>query len=267
MKRDITIGGKIRTITLDDKYLQHMPDDFEPEMTALFSAVVQPDMVVADVDANIGMTALLFSGLARKVFAFEPAPSTFALMQGNLAANTVDNVEPHNIGMGDRRESQTITFAPSNRSGGFVSDTTKLAAGHQTETIEIDTLDAFFFNRPEAERPDFIKMDVQGFEPRVLRGAGALITNRKPTVVLELNHFCLNVPHRVALPDFIDQMRRLFPILLAVDTDNKRQANLHDPDQAYMVMNLHVTQFRFPNIVCGFDPEIRPRMNKLVDGA
>lgn len=264
MKRDIRIGDKTRTIISDDQYLERMPDTFEPEMTALFKALVQPDMVVADVGANIGMTGLLFSDLARKTFAFEPAPSTFALLRDNIAAGGADNVEVHNLGMGDAPATQTITFAPNNRSGGFVSDTTKLAGGHTTETIQVETLDGFFFDRP-GERPDFIKLDVEGFEPRVLRGAGALIAAKKPTVVLELNHFCLNVLHRVSLPDFLDQLRALFPILLAVDTDNSRLAGLHNPDIAYMVMNQHVNRFRFPNIVAGFDPEIGPRLNALVE--
>lgn len=71
------------------------------------------------------------------------------------------------------REAQTITFAPSNRSGGFVSDTTKLAADRQTETIQIDTLDAFFYGRDE--QPDFIKMDVEGFDGEIGPRLNALV--------------------------------------------------------------------------------------------
>lgn len=260
MKRTIKVGETMREINSDDKYLSNMSPEFEPHMTALFKALIKPNMVVADIGANIGMTALLFSDLAKHVYAFEPGRSTYAFMQENVAG--VKNIEPVNIGMGERSEDQTLTFAKSNRSGGFVSNAIKVDnPGHVTESIRIDTLDNYFFDRPL--RPDFIKMDVEGFEPAVLRGAKALITNKKPTVVLELNHFCLNVLQRVTLPDFFDQLRSLFPVLLAVDTDNVKLANLHVPDAAYTVMHHHATSFRFPNIVCGFSDEIHRQMQAV----
>jgi len=262
VQRDISIGGTRHSVFSDDQYLAQMPEAFEPEMTAVFKALITPDMVVADVGANIGMTALLFAQLARKTFAFEPAPSTFALLRNNLDRNQITNVQAHNLGMGDRCEQQTITFAPSNRSGGFVSETLKLSAGHITETIEIDTLDRFFHN--QTDQPDFIKLDVEGFEPRVLRGARALLAARHPTVVLELNHFCLNIMHRVSVPDFLDQLTALFPFLFALERDNSGMADLHDPDQRYRVMNLHVTKFRFPNIVASFDPQLEPRLKTVI---
>ncbi len=266
MEREIQIGRARHLITSDDQYLNRMGPVFEPHMTAIFEALIAPDMVVADIGANIGMTALLFAGLARHVVAFEPGPSTFALLETNLARAGADNVTAVNLGMGARAGHQTLTFSTQNRSGGFVSDRLKISnAGHSTETIRIDTLDGYFFDADL--RPDFIKMDVEGFEPQVLRGAQALLDRHQPTVVLELNHFCLNVMQRVTLPDFFDQLRALFPVLLAVDTDNSRLANLHDPDAAYTVMNLHATQFRFPNIVAGFSPDIGAQLNTVVAAA
>jgi FkbM family methyltransferase len=264
MKRMIQIGDTRREIDSDDNYLARMGDVFEPHMTAVFKALVDPHMVVADVGANIGMTALLFSDLGRHVYAFEPGRSTFEIMARNVAQ--AENVEPVNVGMGERAEDQTLTFANTNRSGGFVSNSIKLQnQDYTTETIRIETLDGYFFEG--RERPDFIKMDVEGFEPSVLRGAHALLAHKKPTVVLELNHFCLNVMQRVTLPDFFDQLRRLFPVLLAVDTGNERLANLHNSDAAYMVMHNHATRFRFPNIVAGFSEDIGPRLNRVVEQA
>lgn len=260
MKRTIRIGDKTCEITSDDDYLAQMGDVFEPQMTSLFTALVDPGMVVADVGANIGMTALLFSDLAKHVYAFEPGRSTYGIMAANVAH--CNNVEPFNLGMGERAEDQTLTFCKKNRSGGFVSSSLKFEnQAHSTEDIQIETLDGFFFDRPV--RPDFIKMDVEGFEPAVLRGARALLARKKPIVVLELNHFCLNVMHRVTLPDFFDQLRQLFPVLLAVSADNKRLANLHKPDAAYSVMHEHVTRFGFPNIVAGYSPDTANKLSSM----
>ena len=75
MQRNISIGGIHRTVSSDDQYLAQMPEASEPEMSAIFQALIRPDMVVADVGANIGLTALLFSQLARKTFAFSQRPA------------------------------------------------------------------------------------------------------------------------------------------------------------------------------------------------
>lgn len=260
MKRMIRIGDQTREVSSDDNYLANMGDVFEPDMTALFKGLIGPDMIVADVGANIGMTALLFSDLAKHVFAFEPGRSIFGILSDNVAGT--DNIEPVNVGMGDHPGNHTLTFMKANRSGGWVGDSIKLEnQDYTTETIRIETLDTFFFDRPD--RPDFIKMDVEGFEPSVLRGAHALLARHKPTVVLELNHFCLNVVHGVTLPDFFVQLRKLFPVLLAVDAGNRQLANLHEPDAAYMVMHDHATQFRFPNIVAGFEDSLHARVGAV----
>ena len=260
MKRSIRIGDRVREVSSDDAYLANMGEVFEPDMTDLFKALIDPGMVVADVGANIGMTALLFSDLAKHVYAFEPGRSTYELLVANVTP--AENVEAINVGMGAEPANQTLTFSKNNRSGGFVSSTMKFQnEAHSTENIRIETLDGFFFDR--ADRPDFIKLDVEGFEPAVLRGARTLLMNKRPTVVLELNHFCLNVMHRVALPDFFDQLRALFPVLLAVSEDNRRLANLHEPDAAYSVMHEHVTRFAFPNIVAGFEDGLHARMGAV----
>lgn len=254
MKRSIQIGRRTYEVTSDDIYLANMSAMFEPSMVALFQSLIEPGMVVADIGANIGMTSLLFSDLAEKVYAFEPSPSTFTLLVQNLQAAEATNVEPLNIGLGEAGQNLTLTFASDNRSGGFVSRYVQPEAGHTTENIKIETLDSVFFdNRP---RPDFIKIDAEGFEPHVIQGGKTLIAAQKPVVVLELNHFCLNVLQRVTLPDFFDLLRSVFPVLLAVDADNRAIVDLHRPDFAYSVMHGHVTQFRYPNIVGAFDPKV-----------
>lgn len=261
MKRSIGIGGRRYDITSDDQYLAGMPEEFEPDMVALFRALVGPQDVVADVGANIGMTALLFSTLARQVHAFEAAPSTHAILQANLAAAGVANVEAVNLGLGSADAELTVTFATSNRAGGFISSSVRPDQGHTTEKVQIRTLDGYFWDR--APRPSFVKMDVEGFEPEVIRGGRNLIAQQKPTVVLELNHFCLNVLQRVSLPVFFDQLRATFPVLYAVEAGNRAIADLHHPDSAYAVMYHHVLRFSYPNIVGGFDPALGARLSAL----
>ncbi|MDB5919983.1 MAG: methyltransferase FkbM [Massilia sp.] len=97
----------------------------------------------------------------------------------------------HNFGLGFDAATTTTTFAPNNRSGGFVSDLTHADANHVREQIEIRRLDEVVPGLSLAAR-DFIKIDVEGFEGHVLRGARATLEGFTPVVVLELNHWCLN---------------------------------------------------------------------------
>ncbi len=155
------------------------------------------------------------------------------------------------------RESQ-ITFAPANRGGAFVSDQLQLGAGHTTERIRVERLDDVFGGLG-LDRVDFVKIDVEGFEMRVLEGARSSLARFPPMVVLELNHLCLNAFQRITVPDFFDYLRSVFPVALAVDQG--RHLDLHHPDQSYAVMFGHINHLRFPNILAAFD---RRRLDRFL---
>ena len=246
----------------DDQYLAGMGEHFEPYMAQLFHALLGKDDVVADIGANIGMTALLFSDLARQVYAFEPSPSTFHILQKNLEANDAHNVQAFNIGLGEKPENLNITFRDNNRAGGFVSEKIRPVDGHVTEEIRLDSIDNFF--TINELRPTFLKIDVEGFEHSVITGGRCFLSKNKTTVVMEMNHYCLNVLQRITVPDFLDSMRSVFPFLYAIDKDNSAVMDLHDPEKAYFVMHEHVVQQRFPNLVAGFLPEIKLKLDTLL---
>ena len=261
MEKLIKINGNYYSTQSDDNYLAAVGDEFEPHMVELFKTLIGPQDVVADIGANIGLTALLFSNIARKVIAFEPSPSTYKILKDNLTRASTSNVETVNLGLGQQAETLTITFAKNNRSGGFVSDKIRPESGHVTEEICIDTLDHFFANTENP--PEFLKIDVEGFEQNVIKGGREFLRKQKPTVVMEMNHFCLDVLQRITIPDFLDFMRSVFPKLYAIDTDNTTIVDLHDPHQAYFVMHEHVVRHRFPNIVGAFDAQINFKLDKL----
>lgn len=261
MEKNLKIGDRIYSVVSDDEYLDAMGKEFEPHMVQLFETLIEKDDVVADIGANIGLTALLFSGLAKNVYAFEPSATTYRILSQNLAQNNVRNVNAVNLGLGFESEVLTITFARNNRSGGYVSNKIRPSIGHITEEIHIDTLDNYFTSVDYA--PNFLKIDVEGFEQNVIMGGRNFLRRMTPTVVLEMNHFCLDVLQRITLPDFLDYMRSVFPRLYAVDVDNETIVDLHVPDQAYMVMHQHVVKQRFPNIVGGFDLKLRQKLDGL----
>ncbi|MEJ2613014.1 MAG: FkbM family methyltransferase [Candidatus Thiodiazotropha sp.] len=152
--------------------------------------------------------------------------------------------------MSTQPDESTLTFAPSNRSGGFVSNQTQASAGHTVEKTVIRQLDEVV-NSLGLQAISFIKIDVKGFEGHVLRGAKNTLLTNSPVVVLELNHWCLNAFQRTSIPEFFDLLRSIFPMLLAVDGSN--YMDVHDDNDSYIIMYHHILHMRFPNIVAGFN--------------
>lgn len=262
MERNILINGHAHIVSSDDNYLDAIGDDFEPHMVQLFKTLIDSTDTAIDVGANIGLTSILFSSLASKVFSFEPSPSTYKILNENLSRSNITNVKAVNIGLGQNKEAMTISFAPNNRSGGFINESEIEFGGHTSENIYIDTLDNYFSDAEPSRY--FMKIDVEGFEQNVIKGGmGGFLSKHKPVVVMEMNHFCLNVLHRITIPEFMDFMRSVFPYLYAVDSDNSVIADLHDPDSAYMVMYTHVIHQRFPNLVGGFDESLKQKLDLI----
>ncbi len=247
MESVIDIGGMTYTLATDDAYLTLMGPVFEPETVKLFRALARGTAL--DVGANIGCTALLLGELCQQVHAFEPSPSTHALLVANIAGRA--NVAIHNIGLGDRNCRSAITFSPSNRSGGFVSDKTQAGGGHTVESITLQTLDRSM-RRLRIPGVDFIKIDVEGFEGNVLTGGRKTLRKHRPVVTMELNHWCLNAFRRTSVPDFFDQLLATFPIVYAVNGDT--YLDLRVDDERYVAMHRHITSMRYPAIVAAFEP-------------
>lgn len=245
----VLIGDRTFQVTSDDIYLDNLNGVFEPDSVELFRTLVKPSDIALDIGANIGCTGLLLSMLAKRVFCFEPSPTTFALLQKNIKAASVANVELVNAGLGCREEDLKLVFNPNNRSGGFV--TTEVLEGHTVEAIKILSGDSYIQSANLEQQIGFIKIDVEGFELAVIEGLTQTITTHKPVVTLELNHWCLNAFRRMSVPDFLDALRTVFPILYAVGKDGAK--DLHDPTQSYYVMHEHIVHFDYPSIVGAFD--------------
>jgi FkbM family methyltransferase len=247
----IKIGDVIYQITSDDNYLDYVKDGFEPQMVNVFKSLIDKDKVVFDIGANIGCTAILFGSLCKVVHAFEPSKSTFAILTENVASSNLQNIYLNNIGLGESCYESELTFSPSNRSGGFVSDQTTASSGHTIEKIKIESLDSYV-TPLDISAIDFLKIDVEGFEGHVLRGGRRTLEQFKPVVVLELNHWCLNAFQRTSIPDFFDYLRSIFPYLYAIDDENHLRANLHDKNLNYIVMYEHIIHFKWMNVLGAF---------------
>lgn len=253
--QEVKIGNETYLITSDDDYLTNIGQVFEPDMCKLFLSLVENDHKVVDIGANIGCTSILFGQIARNVTSFEPSPTTFKYLDLNIKNSNLKNIEIHNVGLGCKDENLTLTFSPSSRSGGFVSNLIQASTGHTVENISIKNGDFII----KDANVDFIKIDVEGFELNVLKGLTNTIQQNKPIVVAELNHWCLNAFQRTSIPDFFDYLLSVFPILYVVD--GEKYADLHDPNARYSVMYQHILHFKWPNFIGAFHTN---QVNKLL---
>ncbi len=165
---------------------------FEPWSTKVVHALVKSGGTVLDVGANIGYYTVLLSRLAGRdgrILAFEPTANFRKILSMNIAVNNLNNVEVIPAGLSDKSQKldiyltvDTATLHPSDS-----KKETDRKNDSNREVIELITLDDYIRRNP-LERIDFIKIDVDGHEPSILRGAWETLEKYHPVVLLEVNH-------------------------------------------------------------------------------
>ena len=153
----------------------------EPEIALLRNYVRESD-VVLDVGANIGTHAIAFAGMvgkAGRVHAFEPQPSLFHLLCGNVALNCLENVSVHRQAVGSVVAEIALPSLPAPDlpyNFGGVS----MAAPAGGDTVEVVSIDSLGLTRCA-----LIKIDVEGMECDVLNGAQKTMETLKPLLFVE----------------------------------------------------------------------------------
>lgn len=135
---------------------------------ASLARLVRPGMVVVDVGANLGLYSLLMARLAGptgRVVSFEPDPALFSLLRENCAANGATNVECIHLALGSLSGRMKLQRPTLNSGDNHLGNDTSTPFRRPIE-VGVASLDSLM---PDL-RPDFIKVDVQGWELKVLRG-------------------------------------------------------------------------------------------------
>jgi len=124
-----------------------------------------------DVGGHVGFMANDMAKFFEQVHSFEPEPDNFACLDQNKA----ENVTAYNFALG-AGDGKAGLFNPSDdNSGGWVMG--------EGNSVDVRMLDSFNF-----QHVGFIKIDVQGNEPGVLRGAVETLRRWKPAVMVEIPH-------------------------------------------------------------------------------
>ncbi|MFL6300267.1 MAG: FkbM family methyltransferase [Terriglobales bacterium] len=152
--------------------------------TVLYGLVRANDVAV-DIGANIGEVALNLAkrvGEKGAVHAFEANPLVYEKLLRNLSLNSSLNVIPSNVGLSDQSGSAQMWTPEQNRGGGTISD---VPAGARAIAIQLVRFDDVW--NVENSRLDLIKLDVEGHELKVLRGAEGVLRRYRPKLFVELD--------------------------------------------------------------------------------
>lgn len=152
----------------------------------LFKLCKQGDVVI-DIGTNIGYVLLNFAkgvGSEGYVYGFEPNPITYTKCLENIRLNKFSNINVSNVGLGDiQTEGEISILHADNRGTAFIAP---ISSSRNNTKVNIITLDYFVQNH-NIQRINIIKIDVEGYELNVLRGAQTTLKKFKPTLFIEMD--------------------------------------------------------------------------------
>lgn len=200
---------------------------YEPYSTEIVTREVKEGQVVLDLGANIGYYTLLFAQLVGgqgKVFAFEPIPELFAMLNRNVELNSHRNVTTVRKAVSDRTMKGKI-YVSSHRENHNLFDSTD-----NVGTVEVDmvSLDDYFAGW--AGGIDFVKMDVEGAEALALAGMKNLVRrNRKLKILTEFRPRGLKMSG-VPPQEFLEMLSTSGFLLYQIDQWKRNSKLVRIPD-------------------------------------
>lgn len=160
---------------------------FEKHALEFLLSVLEPGMTVFDIGANAGLFAVAAAKKTGRgsVYAFEPGQCTFRLLEQNLRLNGVTNVVAIRTTLGDKTGEAVLQVNAASKdelnTGERATNRDSRVVGR--EKVPVTALDAFVGDRGIA-RVDAMKVDVEGAELPVFRGARKLLERRDAPLIL-----------------------------------------------------------------------------------
>lgn len=188
---EVLVGGRRMLIDLDDHIigrLLYLNGEYEADVLSLMKYLDLSGSVCLDIGANIGLHTLVMSSLvgsSGKVFAYEPEPHNFRLLQHNLSINRATNTIAHRRAVGSKAGTCFLNLNPINFGDHRVISEGPSSARQQE--VPLTTIDIDLEELPEGVIR-LIKIDVQGYEYQVVRGMSETLA-RNPDAIMLLEVF------------------------------------------------------------------------------
>ena len=165
--------------------------------------------IVIDIGSQQGTYTLLASkkvGHRGKVFAMEPEPHNYSILEKNILLNQLDNVRIFQIAISDDDGKADFYINPDNTGGHSL-----VVHGENWSKTSVQKMTLDHLMREISVSPDLIKIDVEGSALAVLRGGIETLRQNKPKIVLEL--------------DSIDEEKTISELLEGLDYKTIRKGN------------------------------------------
>lgn len=151
-----------------DDTFAYLVRPFEPYTTELFEQAIKPGAKVLDIGAQFGYFSLIAAkqaGQEGRVYAFEPAPANFQLLNRNIQmGGYTDIIQAVQKGAGNKHATETLFLYENSDSHGMYRHPQSPVKG--TISIECVTVDEFL----RTQHVDVVKIDIEGNEPYALEG-------------------------------------------------------------------------------------------------
>lgn len=160
-------------------YVDHWPiNSYQQNVLDAALKYVKNFNLAIDIGANVGLQTVRFSEKFSQVISFEPTSLNYCCLIENT--KMLKNVTINNFGLGELDKIEKISLPEnSNNCGAFsIKDFVNSSLSLINEDIEIKRLDSFNYS------PSLIKIDTQGYELQVLRGAAETLKS-KPVLIIE----------------------------------------------------------------------------------
>jgi FkbM family methyltransferase len=148
--------------------------------------LVKPNMVILDIGTNIGETLLNFArltGPGGMVYGFEPVEENFRKCMLNISMNDFNQIRMNQVALSDKNEQLYFGSSSNSNSGGIFMQKEKNESAKMVEALTLDD----FIAGINAGAIHFIKIDVEGFELNVLKGAVNTIRKFRPLLFVEID--------------------------------------------------------------------------------
>ena len=156
---------------------------YEDFLHRVFEKYINKDSVVIEGGCHVGLHSVKLSKLCKELYCFEPLNASFELLTKNLKLNKCNNVKVFNQALSNNIYKTKFNWImPSNPGASGLENNPMgnllpTSENQKTQCVSIDSL--------KLTKLDFIKLDIEGYEPLAIEGAINTIKKHKPVIALE----------------------------------------------------------------------------------
>ncbi len=217
----------------------------EKQATEIFRKELKKGMVVIDVGANIGYYALQEASIVGKkgqVHAIEPILNNVNALNKNIELNKYKNIKTYQIAISSKSGTSKMTLTDSSNQNTMIDSSASHASEYtkkkmdalKRKVIKINTISIDeFIKKEKIKQINCIRMDVEGYETEVIKGASNTLKNSPAPLKLfiEIHNKLFKNPEQIIKPEIERILSYGFkPKYLIIPSKNKIISDFNETD-------------------------------------